>query len=31
MQVFNLVGFGFIVYMALFVIPSVWDSFVTHH
>jgi len=31
MEAFNLVLFGFIVYAALIVIPSVWDEVVKHH
>lgn len=31
MEAFNLVLFGFIVYAALIVIPSVWEELITHH
>lgn len=31
MEAFNLVLFGFIVYAALVIIPSIWDDLVTHH
>lgn len=31
MEAFSLVSFGFIVYVALIVVPSVWDKIVTHH
>lgn len=31
MEAFNLVLFGFIVYAALVIIPSIWDELVTHH
>lgn len=30
MEAFNLVLFGFILYVALVVIPNVWDEFATH-
>lgn len=30
MEAFNLVLFGFIVYAALVVVPSVWDELMTH-
>lgn len=29
MEAFNLVLFGFIVYTALIVVPSIWDEVVT--
>lgn len=31
MEAFNLVLFGFVVYTALVVIPTVWDEIKTHH
>lgn len=31
MEAFNLILFGFIVYTALIVIPSIWDEVATHH
>lgn len=31
MEALNLVLFGFVVYMALIVIPNVWDDFILHH
>lgn len=31
MEAFNLVLFGFIVYAALIVIPSIWDELAAHH
>lgn len=30
MEAFNLLLFGFIVYVALIVIPNVWDDLATH-
>jgi hypothetical protein len=31
MEIFDLVLFGFIVYTALVVIPSVWDEMIPHN
>lgn len=31
MEVFNLILFGFIVYAALIVVPSLWDDLVPHN
>ncbi len=31
METFNLVLFGFIVYIALVVIPSIWENIITRH
>lgn len=31
METLSLVLFGFIVYMALVVIPNAWDDKITHH
>lgn len=30
MEAFSLVLFGFIVYMALIVIPNIWENVITH-
>lgn len=31
MEALDLVLFGFIVYTALIVVPSIWDEIVLHH
>lgn len=31
MEAFDLVLFGFIVYAALVVVPSIFDDFIAHH
>lgn len=31
MEAFNLILFGFIVYAALIVVPSILDEFAAHH
>jgi len=31
MEAFNLVLFGFIVYAALVIVPTIWDDIIAHH
>lgn len=31
MEALNLVFFGFVVYMALVVLPNLWEKFIPHH